>query len=405
MVFGFGRRTALACSFALAVTACTADGSAPLGELPASVGAGPSDADVGVLVVAHAGQGSPASLSDGPARAVSDAKSALDSGESALEAAILGVEGMEDDPRFNAGLGANLRMDGQTIQADAAVMDDANHFGAVAGIRGVRHPVRVAQAVSTTPHMLIVGAGAQAFADTLELERGPLVTSQAREKLAAGWSRLIAGQTPAGWGEFDWRKHWNYEVPAPTDEAQARRLSLGDAAYEAELAAATAAAEAAAEGEVVADDDADEAAEVAAKLEAAGGETQDTVGVVVRSAEGRYAAALSTGGTTLALRGRVGDVPQLGAGLYAGPHGAVAATGRGEAILREQVAAEVYRHLSRGVHPNEAIRRAIRGISPEEGVGVIAVSERGWGAHATSQMAWAARADGGLVRADEAIWR
>src|SRR5690606_791648 len=140
--------------------------------------------------------------------AVADAKAALDSGESALEAAILGVEGMEDDPRVNAGLGANLRMDGQTIQADAAVMDDEQHFGAVAGIRGVRHPVRVAEAVMATPHMLLAGAGAQAFADTLELERGPLVTPQAREKLASGWTRLLSGEMPAGWEDFDWQARW-----------------------------------------------------------------------------------------------------------------------------------------------------------------------------------------------------
>src|SRR5690606_40231620 len=84
-------------------------------------------------------------------------------------------------------------------------------------------------------------------------------------------------------------------------------------------------------------------------------------------------------------------VPILGAGLYAGPFGAVAATGKGEAIMRERVAAEVYALLEAGETPTDAIELVMRGISPEEGVGVIAVSERGWGAAATSQMAWAVR--------------
>lgn len=340
-----------------------------LGEVPASIGrGGESEPRVGAMVVAHAGQGSPATLADGPVRAVQAARARLDAGDSATEAAIVGVELLEDDPRFNAGVGANLRMDGQTIQADAAVMDDRNRFGAVAGIRGVRHPVRVAEAVAQSPHALIAGAGAQAFAQTLGLESGQLTTQRARDKLARGWARLMGGQAPAGWENFDWRKHWNYEVPAPKDASEAAAMAAGTTAQ-------------------------------------AEPDTQDTVGVVVRSGDGRYAAALSTGGTTMALLGRVGDVPQLGAGLYAGPQGAVAATGKGEAILRERVAAEVYRLLARGMEPNQAIRVAIRNITPAEGVGVIAVSERGWGALATSQMAWAAQEGAQLHRADEVIWK
>jgi isoaspartyl peptidase/L-asparaginase-like protein (Ntn-hydrolase superfamily) len=58
--------------------------------------------------------------------------------------------------------------------------------------------------------------------------------------------------------------------------------------------------------------------------------SSDTIGVLVRSSGGEFAGALSTGGTTLTLRGRVGDVPIQGAGLYVGPKGAVACTGNGE---------------------------------------------------------------------------
>lgn len=320
-----------------------------------------ASAKPGPLIVAHGGQGSPADRSDGPAAAVDRGFELLaDANVDPLAAAIAAIELLEDDPRFNAGTGANLRLDGRTIEADAAVMDDRGRFGAVAGISGIRHPVRVAEAVIATPHLFLAGDGAQAFAETLGLEARDLTTEQARRKLERAYAKLFADEGP--WADWDWRAHWNFAGPPPGDLDAA--LALLEAGEQASVGA-------------VEEPDA----------------TRDTVGVVVRTAEGRYAAALSTGGTTLAIHGRVGDVPILGAGLYAGPHGAVAATGKGEAIMRERVAAEVYALLEAGEMPDDAIRLAIRDISPEEGVGVIAVSERGYAAIATSQMAWATMGD------------
>jgi isoaspartyl peptidase/L-asparaginase-like protein (Ntn-hydrolase superfamily) len=210
-----------------------------------------------------------------------------------------------------------------------------------------------------------------ALAARLGLEQADLDSAQARARLERGYQRLLdsqPGDEPI-WPDFDWRAHWNFEGEPPADLAAARAMIA------------------------------------AARQEAAAEpiDTQDTVGVVVRTGEGRYAAALSTGGTTLALRGRIGDVPLLGDGLYAGRHGAVAATGKGEAIIREQVARAVYRHLEAGLPANDAIRLAIRDIRPDEGVGVIAVCESGWGALATSQMAWALREGETRHRADEFV--
>jgi isoaspartyl peptidase/L-asparaginase-like protein (Ntn-hydrolase superfamily) len=339
----------------------------PIGELPAAAAQDPT-AHAGLMIVAHGGQGSPASRSDGPAAAVEAVRTALDAEEAPMEAAIRGIVIMEDDPRFNAGTGANLRLDGKTIECDAAIMDDEGNFGAVAGLAGIKNPILVARAVVDSPHILMAGPGARAFADTLGLQSADLGTDYAKRKIERGWSRLLAGDR---WSDYDWRSRWNFETPAPTD-MDGVKASLADPQP---------------------DPTQDE------------GDTKDTVGVVLRTAEGRYAAALSTGGTTLALRGRVGDVPQLGAGLYVGPSGAVAATGKGEAITRERVAAEVYALLEQGVHPREAIRRAARGVTRAEGVGVIAVSERGYGAWATTQMAWAAAVGDASERADLVVTR
>ncbi|MBS3781990.1 MAG: isoaspartyl peptidase/L-asparaginase [Candidatus Thermoplasmatota archaeon] len=58
-----------------------------------------------------------------------------------------------------------------------------------------------------------------------------------------------------------------------------------------------------------------------------------TVGCVAYE-DGEAAAAVSTGGTSYSIRGRVGDSPLIGSGFYVGEHGAVVATGKGEEITK-----------------------------------------------------------------------
>lgn len=376
------RSAVCACLLGLGALACGPRGEAVavMKERAPSVHVDPvvlaDPARTGPLILAHGGQGSPASRSDGPAAAVDRGFDRLgeDGRGDPLAAAIATIELLEDDPRFNAGTGANLRLDGRTIQTDAAVMDDRGRFGAVAGIDGIRHPVRAAEAVMATPHLLLAGPGAERFAELRELEAASLATPQARAKLERGYARLFAKDPRLGpWASWDWRANWNFAGEPPADLEQAKAMIAAGANPDPEDPEAPA----------VEPD-----------------ETRDTVGVVVRTADGRFAAALSTGGTTLCVDGRVGDVPVLGAGLFAGPAGAVAATGKGEAIIRERVAAEVYRRLAAGELPRDAIRLGTRGISPAEGVGVIAVSAEGWAADASSQMAWAARDRESRHRAD-----
>jgi beta-aspartyl-peptidase (threonine type) len=63
-----------------------------------------------------------------------------------------------------------------------------------------------------------------------------------------------------------------------------------------------------------------------------------TVGAVAADAQGRLAAATSTGGTVNKLPGRVGDTPLIGCGTYADARVAVSCTGHGEAIIRNTLA-------------------------------------------------------------------
>src|SRR5205823_10547223 len=89
---------------------------------------------------------------------------------------------------FNAGRGSVLTREGR-VEMDAAVMDGAaGRAGACAHITGVRHPVTLARTVmETTPHVLIVGADAEALAREhgLELEDPDWFVTQ-RERVVPG---------------------------------------------------------------------------------------------------------------------------------------------------------------------------------------------------------------------------
>jgi L-asparaginase/beta-aspartyl-peptidase (threonine type) len=100
----------------------------------------------------------------------------------------------------------------------------------------------------------------------------------------------------------------------------------------------------------------------------------DTVGAVVRAPDGHFGVASSTGGSAPSLLGRVGDTPIIGSGFYAGPHGAVAATGIGEHIVRHLLAHRVYTWIEDGMPLEQALKRGIALFDEDVSVGLIAVS-------------------------------
>lgn len=89
----------------------------------------------------------------------------LDRGGTAVEATVAAVQVMEDSPLFNAGRGSNFDERG-VITMDASIMDGAAlDAGAVAGVTGIRSPVRLAQLVmERSEHVMLIGEGAEAFA-------------------------------------------------------------------------------------------------------------------------------------------------------------------------------------------------------------------------------------------------
>ena len=273
--------------------------------------------------VTHGGAGSPRSRMDATDKAAARALEVLKAGGAALDGALAGVVVLEDDPRFNAGTGANIRLDGKTIQMDAACMDGASGgFGAVAALERVKNPVLVARKVMETPHLLIVGEGATRFARAMGFpDYDPTCAeNKARFKRVQD---ILKGTDPRqieAWKRYDWKKGWNF--PTPLKEA------LG---------------------------------------------TPDTVGCVTRDAQGRFAAAISTGGTTITFFGRVGDVPVYGAGIFAGPKGAVACTGNGEDIIRHFVAKATYDLLAQGLPAQKAVDQILAAFPARIDLGLVAI--------------------------------
>jgi N4-(beta-N-acetylglucosaminyl)-L-asparaginase len=111
----------------------------------------------------------------------------------------------------------------------------------------------------------------------------------------------------------------------------------------------------------------------------------DTIGMVACAPDGKLAGACTTSGMAFKLRGRVGDSPQAGSGLFveAGV-GAATATGVGEEVTRIVGSARVVGSMRAGLSPQEACREAVLHIAKLRGdavrdaqVGFLAISSRG----------------------------
>lgn len=287
-------------------------------------------------IIVHGGAVATASHYDGCELSARAGFDALLNGTHALDAAVTAAVLMEDDPRFNAGTGSSLCWDGETIQMDASVMDSAGRFGAVAAISQVKNPVKVALRLTATPHLMLAGEGARRFAYKCGFEPYDPTTEPARQR----WRNVLQYFKANNIGPlrpyieaFDLDRHWNY----------------------------------------------------ARDLEEIQG-CSDTIGAVTRDRDGNFGVAASTGGTTLMLLGRVGDVPIMGAGVFAGPHGAVTATGHGEQLIRFMAAKRVYDLLEKGAHPEEACETVVSELPDRTPIGLIALSKTAEGAASNRPM-------------------
>ncbi len=285
---------------------------------------------LGFVLVIHGGSGVPdrGTLTpehDAELRAALNL--ALQAGERILRtngtssaAVVAAITVLEDSPLFNAGRGAVLNRDG-VVEMDAALMEGAGRrAGAVAGIHTARNPIEAARAVMEhTPHVLLVGSGADAFVaeQKLRVEPPNYFITEPRRREWEQWRREKGLRSDAG----------------PEGLHNRSRNRLG------------------------------------------------TVGAVALDRHGNLAAGTSTGGLGGKRPGRVGDSPLIGAGTYADNDTcAVSATGHGEFFIRAMVAHDIaalmaYRGLSLESAAELVVRRKLVDFGGEGGV--IAVDRKG----------------------------
>ncbi|MFK2872798.1 isoaspartyl peptidase/L-asparaginase family protein [Dyella lipolytica] len=120
-------------------------------------------------------------------KALEDGYAQLKAGKPAIDAVATALSVLEDDSDFNAGKGSVFTHDGKN-ELDAAIMDgDTLRAGAVAGVHRVKNPILLARAVMEhSPHVMLVGDGAEAFAK----EQGITLVDPSYFRTEERWQQL-----------------------------------------------------------------------------------------------------------------------------------------------------------------------------------------------------------------------
>ncbi len=233
--------------------------------------------------------------------------------DDAVEAAIREVE---DFPYFKSVGYGGLPNEQMVVELDAAFMDgNTLSFGAVGALHDFANPVSVARALAADDaNNLLVGEGADLFAERAGFERKAMLTDRAkvfyRKRLAEDEKRRQEGAA----------------------------LELGEPEAE------------------------QEAARGAGIASAPRG--HDTVGAVCLDEQGLMTCATSTSGLFMKRPGRVGDSPIPGAGFYVDSEaGGAASTGLGEDVMKGCLAYEIVRLMGEGLHPQAACEQVVSAFS------------------------------------------
>lgn len=114
--------------------------------------------------------------------AVETAGAVLEEGGSALDAVEQGCKIEEaNEKNQTVGLGGLPDRDGN-VTLDACIMDDKGNYGSVLGVKNIKHVISVARKVmEETPHVMLVGDGAEQFAVTQGFERENLLTEESKK--------------------------------------------------------------------------------------------------------------------------------------------------------------------------------------------------------------------------------
>ena len=244
--------------------------------------------------------------------AIMDATNAMLEGQSALDGVVKGVAYEEaNEENTTVGIGATPDREGN-VTLDACVMDHDGNCGAVMAVENIVHVAALARDVmQKTPHVILVGEGAEQFAYENGFPKTELLTPKAEER----------------WRE--WLKTSEYKPV----------INI---------------------------------------------ENHDTIGMLTRDLEGRLSGACTTSGMGYKMRGRVGDSPIIGAGLYVDQEvGAATSSGLGEEVIKTVGSFLIVELMRQGYSAQEACEEGVKRIirrhngTPEFQVAYLALSASG----------------------------
>jgi N4-(beta-N-acetylglucosaminyl)-L-asparaginase len=254
-----------------------------------------------------------------------------------VDAVEAGATYIEDTINCCVGLGGYPDRDG-VVTLDACIMDEHGNCGAVAGMEQIKHPISVARKVmDKTPHVLLVGDGAQQFA----IENGFVKESK----------RLSAEAQDA---YQKWLQTSEYKPQINIERKQGNGPS-------------------------------------APPFFPDGSPNHDTMGLVAMDFNGNLSGAVTTSGMAFKIHGRVGDSPIIGAGLFVDNEvGAATSSGVGEEVIRICGTHLVVELMRQGYTPEMACKKANERIAHRDPVkakniqvGFLAMNKKGeYGAYA-----------------------
>ena len=258
-------------------------------------------------------------------KANAEAWKILENGGRALDAVESGVQIPEADPNDQSvGYGGLPDRDGK-VTLDASIMDEFGNCGAVMFLENIVHPIKVARLVmEKTPHVQLAGEGALQFA----LENGFKAENLLTQESEKAWK--------------DWLKTSKYD-PMTIPKLLEQKNQPGQS------------------------------------------NNHDTIGMLALDAAGNLSGACTTSGMAFKMRGRVGDSPVIGAGLFVDNEiGAATSTGVGEEVIRIAGSHTVVELMRQGFSPEEACKKTCERIIKKRGekakeiqVGFIALNNKG----------------------------
>ncbi|MEO5890471.1 MAG: N(4)-(beta-N-acetylglucosaminyl)-L-asparaginase [Ferruginibacter sp.] len=257
-----------------------------------------------------------------------------------VDAIEAGARQIEDTINCCVGLGGYPDRDG-TVTLDACIMDEHSNCGAVAGLEQIKHPISVARKVmETTPHVLLVGNGAQQFAIENGFTKEPAKLSESAEKAYKEWLK-----------KSEYKPMINIENKSASGP-------------------------------------------FAPNFFADGTPNHDTMGLVAMDSKGNISGGVTTSGMAFKLHGRVGDSAVIGAGLFVDNEvGAATSSGVGEEVIRICGTHLVIEFMRQGNSPEMACKKAVERIIKRDPVkaktlqvGFLALNKKGqYGAYAVQK--------------------